>query len=216
MRVLLVSRDTALNAIFSVWAKAQHIAMEVEFDINDASVAVRVTTFDAVLLACEPVPLASFPALAKANRSVLVVSHDATLETKVAALRAGADDYIVRPFHLAELGARLRACVRRRNGHAVSLLQIGNVTLDLDSCRCSIGNRQVHLQPRMYKLLECLMLRRGRVVTKDGLFSYMYGMDTPEPKILDVYVSHLRRVLKDADADMEIRTAWGRGFEIAA
>ncbi|MGZ3371525.1 MAG: response regulator transcription factor, partial [Caulobacteraceae bacterium] len=138
------------------------------------------------------------------------------LDTKIKCLGAGADDYLAKPVNHAELGARLRAVVRRAKGHAQSIIQIGNLAVNLDIKAAEIDGERVPLSSKEYQLLELLALRRGTTLTKETFLNHLYGeMDEPEAKIIDVFVCKLRKKLAAyTNGENYIETVWGQGYLI--
>ena len=153
-----------------------------------------------------------------ATLPVLVLSGEAEVESRLACLEAGADDYLIKPFNMQELVARLHALVRRSNGHARNVLQFGNVTLDLTARDVKVGETRVDLTAKEYQMFELLCLRKGNVVSKESFLDHLYGgMDEPEMKIIDVFICKLRKKIEKAGADAPlIETVWGRGYRVDA
>jgi two-component system cell cycle response regulator CtrA len=150
-------------------------------------------------------------------KPILVVSEDSEVETKVAALNSGSDDYITLPLHSDELFARMQVAVRRSNGHAKPSITIGNLTLCLTSKSVEIRGKHLHLTPKEYSTLELLMLRTGYVISQKSFMGYLYGgvPNEPEDKIIDIYISKIRKKIKHAnDGQCPIETIRGRGYTI--
>jgi len=147
---------------------------------------------------------------------VLVLSSEADVEARLACLHAGADDYLTKPFNMAELVARLQALVRRANGHAHNMLQFGEVTLDLTARDVRVGDNRVDLTAKEYQMFELMCLRKGGVVSKESFLDHLYGgMDEPEMKIIDVFICKLRKKIEAAGAKRPlIETVWGRGYRV--
>ena len=147
---------------------------------------------------------------------VLILSGEADVEARLSCLRAGADDYLTKPFNMDELVARLHALVRRANGHANNRLQFGDITLDLTARDVRVGNTRVELTSKEYQMLELLCLRKGSVVSKESFLDQFYGrMDEPEMEIIDVFICRLRKKIENAGASHPfIETVWGRGYRV--
>ena len=140
----------------------------------------------------------------EANTPIIVVSARGREEDRVAALDAGADDYLTKPFGLTELHARMRAVLRRAAGPAADTegrLRLGPVVLDVPRHEVHVGETPVDLTPREYELLKVLLSQPGRVVTAGRLLRAVWGNAySDESHYLHVYVSRLRRKLAAADA----------------
>jgi two-component system phosphate regulon response regulator PhoB len=133
---------------------------------------------------------------------------------RVRGLATGADDYIVKPFSVPELLARVKALLRRASpGRVASLLQIGDLELDRDRRRVSRGDRDIQLGPTEFRLLEYLMQSPGRVFSRDQLLDGVWGRDVYiDERTVDVHVGRLRRALNRRGAPDPIRTVRGGGY----
>jgi two-component system, cell cycle response regulator CtrA len=121
---------------------------------------------------------------------------------------------MTKPFHKDELVARIHAIVRRSQGHAQSVVQTGDLTVNLDQKTAEIDGARVHLTGKEYQMLELLCLRKGATLTKEMFLNQLYGgMDEPEIKIIDVFMCKLRKKLANAsDGKNYVETVWGRGY----
>jgi len=144
----------------------------------------------------------------------LILSGLAGIEDKVKGLGFGADDYMTKPFHKDELIARIHAIVRRSKGHAQSVIQTGDLVVNLDTKMVEVGGQRVHLTGKEYQMLELLSLRKGTSVTKEMFLTNLYGgMDEPEIKIIDVFICKMRKKLANVSLGKNyIETVWGRGY----
>ena len=122
---------------------------------------------------------------------------------------------MTKPFHRDELVARIQAIVRRSKGHAQSVINTGDLCVNLDTKTVEVGGARVHLTGKEYQMLEQLLsLRKGTTLTKEMFLNNLYGgMDEPEIKIIDVFICKLRKKLARAsDGKDYIETVWGRGY----
>ena len=149
---------------------------------------------------------------------VLILSALGDVDDRVEGLRAGGDDYLVKPFAFVELSARVDALVRRLDSEApATVLEVGDLTLDLLKRTVTRGGQLIRLQPREFKLLEFLMRHEGRVVTRtmllEGVWDYHFD---PQTNVIDVHISRLRgKVDKDFDRPL-IHTVRGAGYRLSA
>jgi DNA-binding response OmpR family regulator len=144
---------------------------------------------------------------------ILVLTARDAIEDRVGGLNAGADDYLVKPFAMAELIARAKALLRRPGSALGTTLSAGNLVFDSLGRDVQIGGRAISLARREAAILEHLLRRLDRVVPKAVLEEKLYGMDDElESNAIPVHVHHLRRKLTDAGATAEIHTVRGIGY----
>ena len=144
---------------------------------------------------------------------VLILTARGRWEEKVDGLESGADDYLVKPFHLEEVLARCRALVRRSGGWADSVLQAGPIKLDTGRQTVALNDAAVDLTAYEYRLLEYLMLHAGKVISKTELAEHLYDEDADrDSNVLEVLMGRLRRKL-DPDRTLNpVETLRGRGY----
>lgn len=149
------------------------------------------------------------------ERPVLVLTAQDAVDAKVQALRAGADDYVTKPFAFEELLARVEALARRPRAIAASVLTLADLTLNLDTREVRRGDRVIELTPKEYTVLEYLMRHRGRVMSRTLITEYAWGYHfDPGTNIVDVVINHLRKKV-DADSPKKlISTVRGVGYVV--
>ncbi len=147
---------------------------------------------------------------------VLLLTALDSVEDRVRGLDAGADDYLPKPFAFQELLARLRALGRRKvQAREPSLLQVGDLELDLRRRRAQRSGRMIELSPKEFTLLEFLMRNEGRVVSRTQILDHLWGYDYDnDSNLVDVYVSYLRRKLDRGHRQKLIRTVRGVGYAL--
>jgi two-component system response regulator PhoP len=147
---------------------------------------------------------------------ILILTARDRWQDKVDGLSAGADDYVVKPFHYEEVGARVNALLRRAGGWASSVLRAGPVTLDMTRQELRVDDKPVELTSFEYKIIEYLMIRAGEVISKTELTERLYDQDFErDSNVIEVFIGRLRKKL---DPDNEIRpieTLRGRGYRFA-
>lgn len=147
------------------------------------------------------------------NVPILILTARGSWQDKVQGLEAGADDYLVKPFQMEELQARLKALLRRAVGTASNTLNCGLISLDLTTQTVALRGHTVELTSYEYRLLEYLMKQRGKVVPKSELADYLYPHDQDrDSNVLEVLVGRVRRKLDPEGDLMPIETLRGRGY----
>ena len=149
---------------------------------------------------------------------VLMLTAMSAVDERVRGLRAGADDYLVKPFSFSELHARLEALLRRPAEKAEETkLVCGDLELDLIARAAHRGGRQIDLQQREFHLLEFMMRRQGQVLTRTMLLEHVWGYRfDPQTNVIDVHVSRLRKKIDDGAEVSLIRTVRGAGYMMSA
>jgi DNA-binding response OmpR family regulator len=218
MRLLIVEdEDRIVEILRSGLGRAGFVidAMHGSLDAQDALASVH---YDAVVLDLGLPDGDGLTLLAHVRRSgnqvpVLILTARDTVDHRVAGLDGGADDYLVKPFAMTELVARIKTLLRRP-GHALgTTLEAGNMCFDTIGRELKIGPTVMHLPRKELAVLEHLMRRLGRVVPKAVLEEKLYGMDEEvESNAIPVHVHHLRRKLAEAGATPQVHTVRGIGY----
>ena len=144
---------------------------------------------------------------------ILILTARGDWQDKVEGLDAGADDYVVKPFRLEEILARLNALLRRAAGFAKPLIEFGPITLDITGKRVSLNGQPQELTAYEYKLLEYLMLHPGQVVSKAELTEHLYAQDYDrDSNVLEFFIRRLRQKLDPDETLKPIETVRGQGY----
>jgi DNA-binding response OmpR family regulator len=217
MRLLLVEDDPLLGDGIEAGLCQAGFTVDWVHDGRAAENALRAEDFSAVVLDLGlPGELDGMAVLSRLRRRgqavpVLILTARDTVPDKLAGLDGGADDYLVKPFDLDELAARLRALIRRSHGRPTTLLSYAEVTLDPAARRVTANGQPVELSSREFALLEVLLENSGRILARSQLERLIYGWnEEPESNAVEVHVHHLRRKL---GAEL-IRTVRGVGYTI--
>jgi two-component system cell cycle response regulator CtrA len=219
MRVLLIEDDSSLAQSIELMLKSESFNVYTT-DLGEEGVDLgRLYDYDIILLDLNLPDMSGFEVLrslrvSKVRTPILILSGLASIEHKVRGLGFGADDYMTKPFHKTELIARVHAIVRRSQGHAQSVVQTGDLSVNVDAKTVHINQVGVNLTGKEYQMLELLSLRRGTTITKEMFLGQLYGgMEEPEIKIIDVFICKLRKKLAAASGGKDyIETVWGRGY----
>ena len=220
-RILIVEDEEPLTLLLRYNLEAEGYAVEVAARGDDAEIRLQESPPDLVVLDWM-LPGVSGIELCRRLRAraeterlpILILTARGEESERVRGLATGADDYLVKPFSVPELLARIRALLRRANPTRVaSLLQIGDIELDRDKHRVARAGRDVHLGPTEFRLLEYLMQSAGRVFSREQLLDGVWGRDVYiDERTVDVHVGRLRRALNRDGARDPIRTVRGGGY----
>ena len=220
MHLLLVEDDERLaRALTRLLEEDRHVVEHAPDGRSGIDLAAAIDGLDAVILDIGLPDRSGYEVLktlrvSKVQTPILILSGLAGIEDKVRGLGFGADDYMTKPFHKDELVARIHAIVRRSKGHAQSVINTGDLVVNLDQKTVEVHGSRVHLTGKEYQMLELLSLRKGTTLTKEMFLNHLYGgMDEPELKIIDVFICKLRKKLANASSGKNyIETVWGRGY----
>ncbi len=148
---------------------------------------------------------------------VIIVSARGALEDKIEGLQLGADDYLIKPFHLAELSVRIAAIIRRKNFNGQSIVLGGDIQIDTIGKTVTIKQQQVDLTQKEFQLLLFLMINRNRILSKNAIAQHLWGDDMDFPANYDFIYSHiknLRKKLIAAGCDDYIKSMYGEGYKM--
>ncbi|VVO27736.1 response regulator [Pseudomonas fluorescens] len=214
MRLLLIEDDVALGEGIHQALSREGYTVDWLKDGSSALHSLLSETFDVAVLDLGLPRMDGLEVLRRLRQSgsnlpvLILTARDAT-EDRIAGLDAGADDYLVKPFDLAELKARLRALLRRSAGRARVLIEHAGISLDPSTQQVTYHDQTVALTPKEYQLLYELLSPPGRVMTRERLMQLLYGWnEEAESNTLEVHIHHLR---KKFSADL-IRTIRGVGY----
>ena len=218
MRVLIVEDESRIREIITAALRNVGFVVDPVSTAKDAVQALHGVAYDALVLDLGLPDQDGLRVLEKTRTTgnglpILILTARDSVEDRVLGLDTGADDYLVKPFDLTELLARLNALLRRPGGALGTVLVAGNIVLDTRGRDVKVGNTPLTLQRREVSLLEHLMRRLGRVVPRDVLEEKLYGFeDEVDSNAVPVHIHFLRKKLTEAGATVEIHTVRGIGY----
>ena len=215
MRVLVVEDEPDVRRAVSEYLREEGYAVDSAADGEDGRYKANAWEYDAILLDVMLPKIDGWSLLAeirktKATPVLMLTARDAVTD-RVRGLDTGADDYLVKPFELSELAARLRALIRRAAGQPRPVIEIGDVKIDLTSRTVLLAEELVNLTAKEYALLEFLAIHRGKLVTRTMIYEHLFDEDEDSlSNLTDVYVFNIRKKL---GRDL-ISTRRGQGYII--
>jgi len=217
VRVLVVEDDLDVARQISDTLRQSNYVVDVAHDGVEGQFLGDTEVYDAVILDLGLPKLDGLSVLQQWRQTgrempVLILTARDTWREKVAGLRAGADDYLAKPFELEEMLARVEALIRRSSGHASPVLECGPLALDVSTTRLTVAGRPVELTALEFRTLAHLMRHEERVVSKTELTEHLYDQDFDrDSNVIEVLVNRLRNKL---GADL-IKTHRGLGYQLA-
>ena len=219
-KVLVVEDEAKVSSALAEGLRADGFEVEVAADGAEGYFAASTRGYDVVLLDWMLPRRSGLEVLTAlrqnhANVPVLMLTARDTLADKVSGLDHGADDYLVKPFAIAEVAARIRALLRRGRPEPVTQLHVGTIELDRIARRVTCAGAAVELTLREFELLEYLLLHRGQHVTREMLARDLWKLPRRDPTIdnvIDVYMARLRRKVDRDPARRLVQTIRGVGF----
>ena len=222
MKILIVEDDNDLREITTHSLEKERYVVSQAPDYRTALQKIEDYDYDCILLDIM-LPdgngldlLAELHALGK-HTNVIILSAKDSLEDKVNGLDLGADDYLPKPFHLAELNARIKSVIRRNQHDGEIDIRQGNVRIEPDKYRVFVNNQELELNRKEYDILLYFINRPGHLVNKNTLAESVWGDHIDQVDNFDfIYaqIKNLRKKLKDAGADLEIKAVYGFGYKM--
>ena len=223
MKILIVEDEPDLRETIRISLVKEHFVVETAADYFSALDKVNDYDYDCILLDIM-LPGGSgldlLRELKRLHRSdrVLIISAKDSLDDKVEGLELGADDYLTKPFHLAELNARVKSVIRRRQAKGDVSITMGNLLLYPDKRQVEVGGVPLQLNRKEFDLLYYFIVNPDRVINKMSLAESVWGDNIDQVDSLDfIYsqVKNLRRKLKQAEATVELKAVYGFGYKLS-
>ncbi len=218
MRILLAEDERDLNRIVAQKLKSDGYSVDCCYDGEEAIDILSYTEYDAVILDIMMPKADGFAVLRSlrdANRTtpVLFLTARDSIEDRVKGLDSGANDYLVKPFSLEELSARVRVMTRTAVGRVSNVLSADDLTLDSAAHRVQRGGRTIELSAKEFALLEYLLHNKGTVLAREKIENHIWNVDYEGgTNVVDVYIRYLRKKIDDGQEHKLIHTVRGKGY----
>ncbi len=223
MHILIIEDERRLATVLQRVLSEEHHTVDVAFDGTTgleraASAGYDLIILDLMLPGIEGMELCKALRASQVQTPILMLTARGAVEDRVAGLQAGADDYLVKPFAMAELLARVAALLRRgRSVDSSQTIQVGDLTLDLLRREARRGDRIIELTVKEFALLEYLMRHPGQVLTRSQILDHVWRYDSENvSNVVDIYIHYLRDKIDRGFAHPLIKTVRGVGYRIQA
>lgn len=222
MKILIIEDEVDLRETIEESLLKEKYIVETAGDYISANEKVSIYDYDCILLDIM-LPngnglelLEELKQLGK-SENVIIISAKNSLDDKIKGLALGADDYLTKPFHIAELTARIKAVLRRKNYQGKDLISIGNVELNIQDRTLEIDHEKIHLNKKEFNILNYFMSNQNRLITKTALAEYVWGDHIDQADNFDfIYyqIKNLRKKLDENKAQVSIETVYGVGYKL--
>lgn len=221
MKILIIEDEKELSDSISKYLSTEQFTCEAAYDYNSAIEKIHLNEYSCIILDIT-LPngngldlLKELKTMDKAE-GVLIVSAKNSLDDKITGLNTGADDYLPKPFHLPELGARVSAIIRRKSFGGRNQIKIGELTLDIQDKSLQFKDNPILLTRKEYELLLYLVSNKNRVVTKEAIVEHLWGDDIDMADSYDFIYSHiknLRKKMMNSGCPDYIKAIYGMGYK---
>ncbi|MEC5394777.1 response regulator transcription factor [Bergeyella sp. RCAD1439] len=220
MKILVVEDEKQLSESIVEYFSKQY-QMEMAYTYAEAVAKVRDYDYDCILLDLtlpDGNGLSVLKMLKEENKTdgVIIISAKDSLEDKITGLELGADDYLPKPFHLSELGARMASVIRRRRFEGKSVLQVNDLVIDTEAKTVSYLGQLIDLTKKEYELLVYLAVNRNRVISKDAIAEHISGEQAEYLGNYDIIYAHIKNLKKKLTASGAgdyLRSVYGMGYK---
>lgn len=222
MKLLIVEDEKGLRENIAQFLNKEQYIVELAPDFQTATEKISLYDYDCILLDVG-LPDGNGLNLLRALKSkqkrdnVIIISAKDSLDDKLEGLELGADDYLTKPFHLAELNARIKAVIRRKALGGGNIVRLNNMELDFDARTLNIEGTEVHLNRKEFDILAFFVVNKNRLIYKSALAEHVWGDHMDNADNFDfIYsqIKNLRKKLKSHGANLEIQAIYGVGYKL--
>lgn len=222
MKILVVEDEPSLQEVIQTTLEKERFVVEVAGNLALAKEKTGVYDYDCILLDImlpdgSGLDLLQHLKETRRSENVIILSAKDSIEDKILGLDLGADDYLAKPFHLAELVARVRSVMRRKHRGGEHSISVGNVVIFPDRFSVEIAGKPVELSRKEYDILHFFVNRTGKLINKSTLAESVWGDHIDQADNYDfIYaqMKNLRKKLNDSGADIEIKAVYGVGYKL--
>lgn len=222
MKILIVEDEPSLQELIKQSLEKERYVVECASNYNEAIDKIEIYDYDCVLLDImlpDGSGLSLLEELKKLHKkdSVIIISAKDSLDDKIHGLELGADDYLAKPFHLAELIARIKSVIRRKQNDGETFIELGNLKILPELFKVTVNDKEVELTRKEYDILLYFANRCNRLINKNTMAESVWGDHIDQVDNFDfIYaqIKNLRKKLKEAEANIEIKSVYGIGYKM--
>lgn len=222
MRILIIEDEKELSNSIATYLGREHYHCDTAFAYREGSELLAMNDYDCILLDLslpggDGIQLLKQLKADRKTDGVIIISARDSIDDKINGLTLGADDYLPKPFHLSELGARIAAIIRRKQFQGNNLLQFEEISVDLPAKTAMVNNKPVDLTKTEYQLLVYLLNNKNRVISKNAIAEAISGDGAALYDSFDfiyVHMKNLKKKLASAGADDYIKSIYGMGYKL--
>lgn len=222
MKILIIEDEITLNQSMVEFLGAAGYLCESVFSYKAALEKIDYHSYDCIVLDImlpggSGLDLLNYLKIDKKTDGVIIISARGALEDKIEGLQLGADDYLIKPFHLAELSVRIAAIIRRKNFNGQSIVSAGDIQIDTASKSVMISGKTVELTQKEFQLLLFFVINKNRVLSKNTIAEHLWGDSMDFPDNYDFIYSHIKNLRKKiiaAGGEDCIKSMYGEGYKM--
>ena len=224
MKILIVEDESSLCEMMQETLEKERYVVETASNFSDAKEKIELYEYDCILLDImlpdgNGLELLKALKMLRKSEGVIIISAKDEIEDKVLGLELGADDYLAKPFHLAELKARIKSLIRRNQSKGENCISFGNVTLYPDQYKVTVNNEALELNRKEYDILHFFITRPDRGMNKTMVAEAVWGDHIDQVDNFDfIYaqMKNLRKKLQSSTAEIEIKAVYGLGYKLTS
>ena len=221
MKILLIEDEKALSASVASYLKQEKIIVETAYTFRDAVSKAGINRYDCILVDLmlpdgNGLDIIRELKHGRNDTGIIIISARDSLDDKLTGLDTGADDYLTKPFHLAELNARIKSLIRRKQHSGDSIIRNGEIEINTNACSVFVNSEQVDLTRKEYDLLVFFLSNKGRVITKESIAEHLWGdfiIDADTFDFIYTHIKNLRKKLEMKGMNDRIKTVYGMGYK---
>lgn len=221
MKILVIEDEADMREVIVGSLEKEMFLVETAHDFSSATDKINTYDYDCILL---DIMLPGGSGLTilddlrkmKKHKSVIIISAKNSVDDKVKGLNLGADDYLAKPFHLAELTARVKSVIRRKTSDGQNIIEIKNIRLNLDDRSLTVSNEGIALNRKEFDILIYFVSNKNRLINKTALAEHIWGDNIDQADDFEfIYsqIKNLRKKLRDSGAKVQIQAVYGLGYK---